>query len=58
MPYQRIGKTVYKKEDGLTKVGKSKSTFKAEAYRRLLEGLHSGKWKPTGKPSTLKKFKK
>lgn len=48
MPYKRVGKTVYKKVDGLKKVGSSKTTKKAEAHRRLLEGIHRG-WHPTGK---------
>jgi len=46
MPYIRRGKTIYKKTNGLKKVGTSKSIKKAKAYRRLLEGIHRG-WKPT-----------
>uniref|UniRef100_A0A6H1ZD90 Uncharacterized protein n=1 Tax=viral metagenome TaxID=1070528 RepID=A0A6H1ZD90_9ZZZZ len=53
MPYVRKGKTVYKKVDGIKKVGSSKTTKKAEGYRRVLEGVHHG-WKPTGKKSKKK----
>ena len=56
MPFKRVGKTVYKKTDGWKKKGASKTPAKAEAYRRLLEGIHRG-WKPTGKPSVLKKLR-
>ena len=48
MPYRRKGKTVYKKFDGLEKVGTSITTAKAESHRRIMEGIHRG-WKPTGK---------
>ena len=40
MPYKRVGKTVYKKVNGLKKVGTSKTIKKAKAYRRVLEGVH------------------
>ncbi|MBC8386595.1 MAG: hypothetical protein H8E13_00890 [Actinobacteria bacterium] len=48
MPYKRVGKTVYKKTNGLTRKGTSKTVSKAKSYRRTLEAIHSG-WKPTGK---------
>lgn len=50
MPYVRKGKSVYKKVDGLKKVGSSKSVSKAKNYQRLLNAIHHG-WKPTGKGS-------
>ena len=48
MPYIRKGTKVYKKVDGLKKVGESKSVEKAKTYLRTLRAIHAG-WKPTGK---------
>jgi len=45
MPYKRKGKTVYKKVDGLKKVGTSKTVKKAKAHKRVLDAVHHG-WKP------------
>ena len=59
MPYKRKGKVVYKKTNGWKKQGASKTAKKAEAYRRLLEGIRHG-WKPSGKRAktiTLKRRK-
>ena len=46
MPYKRVGKTVYKKVDGLKKKGTSKTTAKAKAHMRVLQGIEHG-WVPT-----------
>ena len=54
MPYVRKGKTVYKKVNGLKKVGRSKTTKKAEGYRKVLEGIHHG-WVPTRSRSRRRK---
>lgn len=48
MPYKRVGKTVYKKTDGWTKKGASRSVAKAKSYIRTLRAVHRG-WRPTGK---------
>lgn len=48
MPYTRRGKAVYKKTDGLKKVGTSKSVRKAKAYKKTLEAIHHG-WNPPRK---------
>ena len=48
MPYKRVGKTVYKKVDGLQKKGTSKTATKARAHMRVLQGVEHG-WVPTGK---------
>ena len=48
MPYKRVGKTVYKKTDGLEKKGASKTTAKAKAHMNVLRGVEHG-WVPTGK---------
>lgn len=48
MPYKRIGKTVYKKTDGWTKKGTSKTLAKAKSYLAVLQGIEKG-WRPTGK---------
>jgi hypothetical protein len=48
MPYKRVGKTVYKKTDGWTKKGTSKSVAKAKAHLMVLQGIEHG-WRPTGK---------
>ena len=48
MPHKRVGKTVYKKVNGLKKKGTAKSVVKAKRYKRLLDAVHHG-WKPTGK---------
>ena len=53
MPYVRKGKTVYKKVDGLRKKGTSKTTAKAKAHMRVLQGVEHG-WKPTGKKKKKK----
>ena len=47
-PYKRVGKTVYKKTDGLEKKGTSETTEKAKAHLRVLQGVAHG-WKPTKK---------
>jgi len=47
-PYIRKGKTVYKKVDGLKKVGSSSSVAKAKKYEKVLRAVHHG-WKPTRK---------
>jgi len=49
MPYVRENNVVYKRTNGLTKKGSSKTPAKAEAYRRLLEMIHRG-----GKPTRAK----
>jgi len=41
-PYKRVGKTVYKKVDGLKKKGTSKTTTKAKAYMRALYHAEGG----------------
>ena len=48
MPYIAKGKTVYKKVDGLKKVGTAKSRKTLKSYKRLLNALEHG-WKPTRK---------
>lgn len=45
MPYKIKGKSVYKKTNGLKKVGKSKNPKK---YKKVLEAIHRG-WRPTKK---------
>ena len=46
MPYKRKGKSVYKKTNGWTKKGTSKSIKKAKKYLRVLNAVHRG-WRPT-----------
>ena len=53
-PYKRIGRTIYKKVDGLQKKGTSKTMAKAKAHQRVLNAVERG-WKPTGKPAKKKK---
>ena len=48
MPYKRVGRTVYKKVNGLKKKGASKTIKKAKAHLRVLQWVERG-WKPTGK---------
>lgn len=50
MPYVRKGKAVYKKVDGLKKVGTSKSVAKAKRHINVRRAVHHG-WTPTGKPA-------
>lgn len=47
-PYKRVGKTVYKKVDGLKRKGKSKSVTKAKRHLNVLRGVEHG-WRLTGK---------
>lgn len=42
MPYKRIGKTVYKVTDGLTKKGSSASVAKAKKYLKALYHAEGG----------------
>lgn len=42
MPYKRIGKTVYKRVDGLKKKGSSKTTTMAKKYMRALYHAEGG----------------
>jgi hypothetical protein len=42
MPYVRRGRTIYKKTNGLVKIGKSK---KPKKYLRVLRAIERG-WKP------------
>ena len=55
-PYKRVGKTVYKKADGLESKGTSKTIEKAKAHLRVLQGVERG-WKPTGKKKKLTRKK-
>lgn len=48
MVYKRTGKTVYKKTDGWTKVGTSRTVAKAKSHLRVRRAVSHG-WKPTGK---------
>lgn len=43
MPYKRVGKTVYKKVDGLKKKGSSKSAAMAKKYMRALYHAEGGR---------------
>ena len=54
IPYKRVGKTVFKKVDGLQKKGTSKSVSKAKAHLRVLQGVERG-WVPTGAKARAKK---
>jgi len=56
MPYKRIGRTVYKKTDGLKKKGTSSSVKGAKAYLRALYHAESG-GKFTKKKSNSKRPK-
>ena len=42
MPHKRVGKTVYKKVNGLRKKGRSKSVAKAKKYKKVLDMRHAG----------------
>jgi hypothetical protein len=48
MPYIKKGKTVYKKIDGLKKVGSSKTMEMAKNYYKTLQAVEHG-WRPTRK---------
>jgi len=43
MPYVRVGKTVFKKVDGLEKKGSSKTVEGAKKYMRALYHAESGR---------------
>ena len=48
MPYTRKGKSIYKKTNGLTKKGTSKTVKKAKSYKRTLQAVSHG-WKVPAK---------
>lgn len=50
MPYKRVGSVIYHKKSGKWKVKqRCDSVAKAKRALRLLYGIESGEWKPTGK---------
>ena len=60
MPYTRRNKTIYKKTNGLTKKGTSKTVKKAKSYKRTLQAIHHGfvpgaKKKMTARKRTARK---
>lgn len=60
MPYKRIGRKVFKKEQGRWKLKQTaKNVENAKSTLRLLRGIEHG-FKPTGKKSftTVKKHKR
>ena len=56
MPYKRQGNKILHRKGGKWKVKQvCGSEAAAKAALRLLYGLESGKWKPTGKKSKFRK---
>ena len=50
MPYKRVGKVIYTKSSGRWRVKQRASSVEnAKRAIRLLRGIESGEWEPTGR---------